>query len=337
VKHILILHTGGTIGMVPHKDKKGGLRPANPAYHFLELVPELKKIAKVEVQVLDNMDSSNVTPTHWIKWLKALRENYAKFDGFVVTHGTDSMVYTGAAFSFALGQIDKPIVLTGSQRPLSLIRTDARDNLINAVEMACRGPREVTLCFGNQLLRANRSTKFSATDFIAFESFNFPRLAQIGVDIDSHWEDFAPKDSVKAGKPQWISRFNEKVFCFKIFPGISGEILMTTINNKACEGIVLEAFGSGNVPSLDDTVLAMIKQALKLEKPVVIVSQCPHGRVNLDLYDCGIKAKNAGAISAGDMTREAAVVKLMHGLGQGLKGAKLRQYFLKNICGERSL
>ncbi|MDZ4676185.1 MAG: asparaginase [Oligoflexia bacterium] len=337
MKNILILHTGGTIGMVPQKDKKGALVLTKNAQHFLELVPELKKIAKIQVEVLDDLDSSNVTPTHWIKWLKTLRFHYKKYDGFIFTHGTDSMAYTGSAFSFALGQIDKPIVLTGSQRPLSVIRTDARDNLINSVEMACRGPKEVTLCFGNQLLRANRSTKFSATDYIAFESFNFPRLAQIGVEVESNWQNFSAKEIVKPGKPLWQTNFNEKVFCFKIFPGISSEILLSTINNKACEGIVLEAFGSGNVPSIDDSVLAMIRRAQQLGKPVVIVSQCPHGRVNLDLYDCGVKAKKAGAISAGDMTREAAVVKLMHSLGLGLKGSKLRAYFLKNICGERSL
>jgi L-asparaginase len=288
------------------------------------------------VKILDNIDSSNVTPQHWVKWLKVLQENYDKYDGFVVTHGTDTMAYTGAAFGFALKQVDKPVVFTGSQRPLFRIRTDARDNLINAVEMACRGPKEVSLCFGNQLLRANRSTKFSATDFIAFETFNFSPLAKIGVEIDAIWERLSTKESTPQGKPQWSLGFNERVFCFKIFPGISGEILKTTITNKACDGIVLEAYGSGNVPNLDDSVIAMIQEGKRLKKPVAIVSQCPHGRVDLDLYECGQKAKQAGALSAGDMTRETAVVKLMHGLGIGLTGSALQNYFSKSVCGERS-
>ncbi len=318
MKRILILHTGGTIGM--------GLKK-----HFLDLVPEMARLAKITTLVVDNIDSSNVTPKHWIKWLGILRKNYSQYEGFIFTHGTDSMAYTGSAFSFALKQLNKPIVLTGSQRPLTHIRSDARDNLINSVEMACNGPKEVSICFGNELLRANRTTKLSATDFVAFESFNFPLLAKIGVQIKKNWP------TVKTAPPTWAPVFDERVFCFKIFPGISGEILKATISNKSCQGVVLEAFGSGNVPSLDDSVIGMIRLAKKLNKPVVIVSQCPHGQVDLGLYQTGIDARRAGAISAGDMTQEATVVKLMHGLGLRLSGPKLQKYFNQNICGERSL
>lgn len=330
MKKILILHTGGTIGMVSSSRDQRALKPIGNKVRFLELVPELSKLAQVKVLVVDNIDSSNVTPEHWIKWLSIIKKIYNDYDGFVVTHGTDSMVYTASAFSFALKNVTKPIVFTGSQRPLGYIRTDGRDNLINSVEMACNGPLEVSLCFGNQLLRANRSTKFSSTDYIAFESFNYPRLATMGVEIEKSWSAVPVKQ-----KPAWQIAFNKKVFCFKIFPGISGEILKATIHTKACEAVVLEAFGSGNVPALDTSVLGMIQEARSLNKAVVIVSQCPHGRVDLGLYQSGIKALNAGALSAGDMTREAAVVKLMHGLGMGLKGAALKKYFLKNICGER--
>jgi asparaginase len=181
MKKILILHTGGTIGMVPGKKGEKALQPSKLHTHFLDLVPELSEIAKIKTLVLDNIDSSNVTPKHWARWIRVLKENYSRYDGFVITHGTDSMAFTGAALSFSLKKINKPIVLTGSQRPLAHIRTDARDNLINSVEMACFGPKEISVCFGNELFRANRTTKLSATDYVAFESFNFPRLAKIGL------------------------------------------------------------------------------------------------------------------------------------------------------------
>lgn len=335
-KKILIFHAGGTIGMVSENDGSKALKPGQIGNHFLELVPQLNQIARVEVKVLDNMDSSNVTPAHWVRWMTELQKIYGDYDGFVFTHGTDSMAYTGAAFSFALERTEKPIVFTGSQRPLDRVRTDARDNLINAVEIAVRGPKEVSLCFGNELLRANRATKLSATDYIAFESFNFPHLARVGVNIDRRWENLAAGDVVPEGAPQWNLKFNQNIFCFKIFPGISGDILLDTVGARSCEGVVLEAFGAGNVPDYDDRVLAMIRRATELGKPVVIVSQCPHGNVDLELYALGVQAKKAGAIGAGDMTREACVVKLMHALGRGLKGAELTKYFSQNVCGERS-
>jgi L-asparaginase len=334
VKRILILHAGGTIGMAAAPGSRA-LRPISKGSRFLELVPELKRIAQVDVTVLDNIDSSNVTPAHWARWFKVLKANYGRYDGFVITHGTDTMSYSAAALSFALARTIKPIVFTGSQRPLTNIRSDARDNMINAVEMACHGPKEVTVCFGNELLRGNRATKLSATDYIAFSSFNFQLLAKIGVNVEPLWRSLSKRDAVPAGRPIWKIEFSNKVFCFKIFPGISGEILRETVLDTSCEGVVLEAFGSGNVPSLDDSVLSMIRLAKKAGKPVVISSQCPHGEVDLEAYEPGVRARQAGAISAGDMTSEAAVVKLMHALGLGLKGARLEKYFLSNVCGER--
>ncbi len=317
--------------MMPSQNDQKGLQPGQLGNHIFDLVPEISELAEVKIEILDDIDSSNVTPKHWEKWLARFKSLYNKFDGFVITHGTDSMVYSSSAFSFALGQTEKPIVFTGSQRPLTHIRTDARDNLINAIEISCRGPKEVSICFGNRLLRANRAIKLSASDYVAFESFNFPHLAKIGLEI----EGVAEKQA-KGGKPMWHSDFKEGVFCFKIFPGLSADIIRSALQSKACEGIVLEAYGSGNVPSLEPTVLNIIEDAEALKKPVIIVSQCPHGRVDLDLYECGIKAKKAGAISGGDMTREASIVKLMHGLGLGLIGKKLANYFLEDISGERS-
>lgn len=328
-KKILILQTGGTIGMVKSATDQA-LRPAPSGRDFLNLIPELAKLAKVVVQPVDNIDSSNVTPRHWEKWLGVFKKNYALFDGFVVTHGTDTMTYTASAFSFALGKTEKPVVFTGSQRPLGYIRSDATVNIINSVETAVRGPKQVTLCFGNQLLSAVRSTKFSSTDYVAFESFNSPHLAEIGVDYVPRWE------AAPGGKPSWKNTFNEKVFCFKIFPGISQEILHNTIHMNACEGLVLEAYGSGNIPLITDSVIQMIQDAKKLKKTVAIVSQCPHGRVDLTKYEGGRKALNAGAVSAGDMTSEATVVKLMHGLGMKLEYNELKRYMQRNICGERT-
>lgn len=320
--------------MTSAKNGEKALRPNKLQTHFLDLVPELKRLAHIKTIVLNNIDSSNATPQHWVQWLSTLKAHYSSHDGFVITHGTDTMAYTGSALSYAIRRLNKPIVLTGSQRPLAHIRSDARENLINAVEMACHGPKEVSICFGNKLLRANRATKLSATDYVAFESFNFPLLANMGVSIEEKWKLFSKPENVKIGKPSWLTQFDKRVFCFKIFPGISADILNVAISNKSCAGVVLEAYGSGNIPMIDDSLIEILA---KTNKPIVIVSQCPDGKVDLDLYESGNRLKKAGAISAGDMTMEASVVKLMHGLGLGLKGKQLTRYFLENVCGERSL
>jgi L-asparaginase len=333
-KKILIFHTGGTIGMI-----EGGVKALTPSTlgtHFLRLVPELSQLARVSVKVLDNIDSSNVSPEHWIKWFTNLKEVYHDFDGFVFTHGTDTMAYTASALSFALRKVSKPVVFTGSQRPLLNIRTDARDNLINAVEMAINGPVEVSLCFGNKLLRANRAIKFSSTDYVAFESFNFPALANLGVGIDANWKGFSNFSKVKTGAPLWKLSFNKSVFCFKLFPGISTEILRVAVNSPSSSGIVLEAYGSGNMPVISDSVLSAVELATNLGKPVVVVSQCPHGHVDLSLYESGVRAQKLGAISAGDMTSEATIVKLMHALSLNVSYARKVSFFKENVAGERS-
>ncbi len=309
------------------------LKPARDPDQLLAAIPDVQKLANVSVQILDNIDSSNVSPERWTRWIQILKKNYNQFDGFVMTHGTDTMVYTGSALSFALVKTEKPVVLTGSQRPLVDIRTDARDNLINAVELACVGPAEVSLCFGNDLMRANRATKVSATDYVAFESYNFPTLAHIGVEIEKRWDS----RSLKTGKPLWLDVFDSGVFAIKIFPGISGKILMDMVNSPRIHAFVFECFGSGNIPTDDPSVIAAISRARKLKKVVVIASQCSHGSVDLTRYECGVLAQNAGAVSAGDMTSEAAVVKLMHGLGMGFTDNALKKYFLTSICGERSV
>lgn len=355
----MIFQTGGTINMISGnvvsdngKRIQGRDSDLKPATHFsplqiLKHVPQLSQLAEIDVMLGDNIDSSNVTPRNWEKWLAQIGKVYEKYDGFVITHGTDTMVYTAAAFGFAMTGLSKPMVFTGSQKPLGDLRSDAPMNLINSVETACSSTGIVSLCFGNQLLNAMQATKLSATDYVAFQSFNTPHLATMGVDI----RYTAPRYQVPFGRggesntpeklqkkysapSKWQSKFNEKVFCFKIFPGISGEILMGTVRAKACQGMVLEAYGTGNVPDFDHSVLAMIREAKRLKKPVIISSQCPHGRVDLKKYDCGVQAEKAGAISGQDMTTEACVVKLMHGLGMKFQGANLRNYFQKNICGE---
>jgi len=330
-KRVLFLQTGGTIGM--KNTTRGFLKPLQSGHDFLALVPQLSQLAKVSFEQIDNIDSSNVTPRHWEKWLKVLKKNYNLFDGFVITHGTDTMVYTASAFSFALTNLSKPLVFTGSQRPLGVIRSDAPQNLINSLESACRGPNKVSICFGNELLLGVKATKLSATNYVAFESFNHPHLAKMGVDYESFWQT----EQKNSSKTQWQTQFDENVFCFKIFPGINAKILIETVKNKECHGLVLEAYGTGNVPCVDDSILNVIKEAKKLSKPLIIASQCADGRVDLQKYECGQKALKLGALSASDMTTEAAVVKLMHGLGMNLKGESFKKYFLKNICGERSL
>ncbi|MCC6276487.1 MAG: asparaginase [Oligoflexia bacterium] len=334
-KRILILHTGGTIGMISANGNRF-LKPGLTGRHFIEIVPELNQLARVKTQVIAQLDSSNVLPHHWVRWLKSLKESYDDYDGFVITHGTDTMAYSASAFSFALGRTNKPVIFTGSQRPLGHLRTDGPENLINAVSLACDGPPEVSLCFGNQLLRANRSTKFSASDFVAFESFNFPPLAKMGVEVEPFWQSLGKSQRVRPGRPRWLCDFDSRVFSMKVFPGLSKEMLIPVIESPQCHGLVIEAYGSGTVPTRDSTMTEALILAKRLSKPVVVVSQCPHGRIDLDVYETSLPVRKYGALSAGDMTREASVVKLMHGLGLGLRGSALAKYFTSNRCGERS-
>jgi len=331
MKRILLIHTGGTFGMAL---KDGTLAPCAFVQKILEFVPEVKRIAEIESHIVANIDSSNIGIEHWIKIADVISANYERFDGFVITHGTDTMVYTATALSFMLDGLSKPVILTGSQRPLSEIRTDARNNLINAVELATFSIPEVGIFFNNKLFRGNRTKKLNIWGFDAFDSPNYPPLAEVGVGIEIYKENFLKREG---GKLNVLKNFSDKVFCVKIFPSLKIDYLISLLNLDV-QGFVLEAFGSGNLPNIEGrSLIPFIKSAVVMGRVVAISTQAVYGKVDLTLYQCGKDALDAGALSCKDMTTEAALVKLMFLFGKyGDDTKKVVEEFYKPIAGEIS-
>lgn len=293
--------------------KDGTLAPSTFVRRILEFVPEVKQIAEIESRIVSNIDSSNIGIEHWIKIADAIVENYERFDGFVITHGTDTMTYTASALSFMLDGLSKPVILTGSQRPLSEIRTDARNNLINAVELATHPIPEVCIFFNNKLFRGNRTKKIDIWGFEAFDSPNYPPLAEVGVEIKIYRENLLNRENCSLNVSK---KFSNKVFCVKIFPSLKLDYLMSLLNLDV-DGFVIEAFGSGNVPNIgENSLIPFVKRASQMGKIVAISTQAIYGEVDLTLYQCGKDALEAGALSCKDMTTETAVVKLMFLLGK---------------------
>lgn len=278
------------------------------------------------------LDSSNMTLKEWNAIAEVIYEHYGDYDGFVVLHGTDTMAYTASALSFILKGISKPVVLTGSQIPLSEIRSDGRDNLITSIIIASEGAaREVCLYFSGALLRGNRAMKMSADDLVAFDSPNYPHLADVGITIKynksallRHREDeeleFHPFSNVPIG-------------VLKVFPGIQFGLFEEIMTEKL-SGIVLETFGAGNIPGGGEGLLPIIKKAFASGSVIAVCSQCPAGTVTLGAYETSSALKGAGAVSGKDMTTEAAVAKLYYLFSLGLSKREIKAMMEKNICGE---
>jgi L-asparaginase len=327
MKHILLIHTGGTMGM-----PSGGSRPAAPQQFADELfrhIPGVKTIADIDFKSPFNVDSSNITISHWIELGALVAEHIDRYDGFVIIHGTDTMSYTACALSYALNNLPKPVILTGSQRPLSDIRTDAKNNLINAIELATYDIPEVGIFFDYKLFRGNRAKKISIDNFDAFASPNYPALAEIGLNIEIKGHHRQPSGIFRMDR-----QFSHRVACFRLFPGFDPNVLDPMIDSDILV-YVIEAFGSGNVPILDRSMIPFIEKVTQSGRLVVITSQCINGAVNFDLYECGKQAMRAGAISGRDMNTEAAVIKAMYLLGQfDNRVAKVRSNFSISLAGE---
>jgi L-asparaginase len=268
-------------------------------------------------------------PSHWAALARLIAAKMDSFDGFVVTHGTDTMAYTSAALSFLLENLGKPVILTGAQRPLLEIRTDARANLIDAVEVAARGLPEVAICFGGLVLRGNRARKWSLTDYRAFQSPNYPPLGEIGTTLTLH------ADRVRTPKGRFRLReaLDPRVLHLRLAPGLAGSRL-EGLDLSSVRGVVLEAFGAGNIPLDDGRDVFPLPVFQERRIPVFIVAGAEHGAVDLDLYEGGKHAARNGAISAADMTAEAAVVKLMVALGRVRRGGDLRRELSRDWAGE---
>jgi len=336
---ILIIYTGGTIGMVQDA-KNGALKPVK-FDKIQEVVPELKKFDFIIKTITFNpaLDSSNMNPISWIKIAKTIERHYNAYDGFVVLHGTDTMAYTASALSYMFENLDKPIILTGSQLPIGVIRTDGKENLITAVEIAaekvqgeCLVP-EVCIYFDFKLYRGNRTLKRDAELFSAFRSVNYPALAVAGIDIKYSIEFiYYPENK---GIIKVNTDFDDNVVILKIFPGINQNVFNSVLNTPGLKGVVLETFGSGNVPT-SRWLINAIKRTIKRGIVVLNVTQCQGGKVVMGQYQTSVELLNAGVVSAKDMTTEAAVTKLMFLLGQGLKPDEIKMYLNKSLRGEIS-
>ena len=333
---ILIIYTGGTIGMV--KDPKNGSLKPFDFDHILKQVPELKgfgfELTTVSFDPL--IDSSNLNPEVWIRIANMIKENYKKFDGFVVLHGTDTMSYTASALSFMLDNLEKPVVLTGSQLPIGMLRTDGKENLITAIEIAADYKAgkaivpEVSVLFENRLFRGNRTTKHNAEYFNAFYSYNYPDLAKVGINI--HYNDSAIQKV--SGEPFSINTdLDTNIAILKIFPGINKRTVDAILNIEGLRAVVIETYGAGNAPT-DAWFVDSLRQAIAKGIVVYNVTQCPSGSVDMGLYETSVELLKVGVVSGHDITTEAAITKLMFLLGQKLDSDKIKFFLNKSIKGE---
>ena len=332
---IFIIYTGGTIGMV-NDANTGALIPFN----FEQIKENVPELARLDYEMAVHsfspiIDSSNMHPNQWKILGELIEKNYEEFDGFVILHGSDTMSFTASALSFMLKNLAKPVVLTGSQLPIGEIRTDAKENLITALEIAATKSKgkavvpEVCIYFDNQLFRGNRSIKYNTEKFEAFRSPNYPILAEAGVQLSFFHNDILPVPT----EPFYIqTKFDANIGVLKVYPGMTEEVVFAVTKSKV-KAIVLETFGSGNTTTakwFTDALAGAIKDG----KIIVDISQCQRGSVQLGMYETSSELKKMGVVSGYDMTFETAVTKLMYLLGAGISNDEIRTQMEVSLAGE---
>ena len=334
---ILLIYTGGTIGM--KKDFETGALRAFNFSKLLQRIPELKQLdCDIETISFEKpIDSSNMNPEKWANIATIIEDNYAVFDGFVVLHGSDTMSYSASALSFMLENLAKPVIFTGSQLPIGDLRTDAKENLITAIQIASLRDKdkpvisEVCLYFEYKLYRGNRTTKINAEHFNAFTSPNYPDLVESGVHLKLNSELFLPLSNNLQLKVH--KNLDNNVAIIKMFPGINEVVLAAILSISNLKGIILETYGAGNAPT-EHWFINLLKEAIKEGLHIINVTQCSAGSVSMGQYETSTTLKEIGVISGKDITTEAAITKLMHLLGQETTHSEFKNAFETSLRGE---
>ncbi len=335
---VLLIYTGGTIGMM-HDVSSGELKP----FDFNSLKNQIPELSKFDIDLSSisfakPIDSSNMQPWVWIEIVEIIKANYTKHDGFVVLHGSDTMSYTASALSFMLENLSKPVILTGSQLPIGTIRTDGKENLITAIEIAGTKQNskslitEVCVYFEYKLYRGNRTFKYNSEHFDAFKSPNYPALAEAGVDIEYNTHHLLKSNTASF---KIHTQLNNNVAVLRLFPGINEQTVNAILKSKNLKAVILETFGAGNASTATWFIKALVA-AIKKGIVIVNVTQCLEGTVIQGMYETSTQLKKIGVISGADMTFESAVTKLMFLLGEYADIKKVKHLFAKNLRGEMS-
>lgn len=306
------------------RNSDGSLSPLQNPDDLLTSLPELNQIADIDFEVISNIDSSDMTPAHWLRLADHIRHTQA--DGYVVLHGTDTLPYTASALSFLLAGIRKPVVITGSQIPLCSVRTDARSNLIDAVEMATHAIPEVSVLFNSKLMRGNRVQKVSINHYHAMHSPNYPYLGELGLRVEVYQRNLL-QDTASFPASSFAA---SEVFCLQLFPGLDMKVLQS-LNN--CQALILRGFGPGNIPQ-DQRLFQWLESILARGSIVAITSQATLGSIDLSIYGGSRRALALGVLSCHDMTLETSVVKMMLLLGSCASQEEVKELFCTPLVGE---